>query len=105
MICLLFKEFATITVLFQIERNRFRPIFLQTHGWFYIIMQYYSLESPNTGSYFQMTMQELCSALNQEDAKEIKAVLEVMLSKLLPEVMSNDEKKNVCLLLFKLMTS
>lgn len=52
-----------------------------------------------------MTKQELCSALNQEDAEEIKAVLEVMLSKLLPEVMSNDEKKNVCLLLFKLMIS
>lgn len=53
------------------------------------------IESPNTSSYVQMTMQELCSALNQENAREIKAILEVMLTKLLPEVMSKDEKKNV----------
>ena len=44
-----------------------------------------------------MTMQELCSALNQENAEEIKAILEVMVTKLLPEVMSKDEKKNVFL--------
>lgn len=42
-----------------------------------------------------MSMQELCSALNQEDAIEIKAILEVIITKLLPEVMSTHEKKNV----------
>ena len=42
-----------------------------------------------------MSMQELCSALNQEDAKEIKAILEVIITKLVPEVMSSHEKKNV----------
>ena len=46
-------------------------------------------------SYMQMTMQELCSALNQEDANEIKTVLEVILNKLLPEIESKNEKKNV----------
>ena len=42
-----------------------------------------------------MSMQELCSALNQEDAIEIKAILEVIITKLLPEVMSTHEKKNL----------
>ena len=44
-------------------------------------------------------MQELCSALNQEDATEIKAILEVIIVKLMPEVISKGEKKNVCLLI------
>lgn len=42
-----------------------------------------------------MTIQELCSALNQDDANEIKNVLEAMLMKLIPEVQSKNEKKNV----------
>ena len=53
------------------------------------------VDTPTVDSYMQMTMQELCAALNQEDANEIKTILEVILNKLLPEIESKNEKKNV----------
>ena len=40
-------------------------------------------------------MQELCAELNQEDPIEIKAIMEVILTKLMHEVLSDGEKKNV----------
>ena len=53
------------------------------------------LESPNTQKYLQMSIQDLCSSLKQEDPLEIKAVLEAILYRLFPEVLSDGEKKNV----------
>ena len=45
-----------------------------------------------------MTMQELCAELNQEDPIEIKAIMEVILTKLMHEVLSDGEKKNLSLI-------
>lgn len=42
-----------------------------------------------------MTMQDLCAELNQDDPTEIKAIMEIMLSKLMHEVLSGSDKKNV----------
>mgnify|MGYP006975353522 FL=1 len=41
-----------------------------------------------------MSMQDLCSALNQDNPVEIQAIMEVIVKRLLPEV-SSGEKKNV----------
>lgn len=54
------------------------------------------LESTETNRYIQLSIQDLCAELNQEDAVEIQAILEVILSRLLLEVTSTSEKKNVC---------
>lgn len=62
-------------------------------GWFE--RNFWLVDTPTVDSYMQMTMQELCAALNQEDANEIKTILEVILNKLLPEIESKNEKKNV----------
>ena len=56
------------------------------------------LESLNIQKYLQMTIQELCSCLKQEDPLEIKSVLEVILYKLFPEILSDGEKSNVAIL-------
>ena len=45
-----------------------------------------------------MTIQELCACLKQEDPLEIKCVLEVILYKLFPEILSDGEKNNVTIL-------
>lgn len=42
-----------------------------------------------------MSMQDLCSALNQDNPVEIQAIMEVIVERLLPEVYSSGEKKNV----------
>ena len=57
-----------------------------------------NVESPNTQKYLQMSIQDLCSSLKQEDPVEIKAVLEAILYRLFPEVLSDGEKKNVVFL-------
>ena len=54
-----------------------------------------SLVSERTPAYLQMTMQDLCAELNQDDPTEIKAIMEIMLSKLMHEVLSGSDKKNV----------
>lgn len=54
------------------------------------------LVSERTPAYLQMTMQDLCAELNQDDPTEIKAIMEIMLSKLMHEVLSGSDKKNVC---------
>lgn len=53
------------------------------------------LVSERTPAYLQMTMQDLCAELNQDDPTEIKAIMEIMLSKLMHEVLSGSDKKNV----------
>lgn len=53
------------------------------------------LESSNTSKYLLMSMQDLCSALNQDNPVEIQAIMEVIVKRLLPEVYSSGEKKNV----------
>lgn len=52
-------------------------------------------ESPNTSTYLLMSIQDLCSSLNQEDPVEIQAILEVIVTRLVSEVYSVEEKKNV----------
>ena len=42
-----------------------------------------------------MSIQDLCSSLNQEDPVEIQAILEVIVTRLVSEVYSIEEKKNV----------
>ena len=59
----------------------------------------YIVESLAIQKYLQMTIQELCACLKQEDPLEIKSVLEVILYKLFPEILSDGEKSNVAMLL------
>ena len=58
------------------------------------------VESPNTSTYLLMSIQDLCSSLNQEDPVEIQAILEVIVTRLVSEVYSIEEKKNVRLRLY-----
>ena len=45
-----------------------------------------------------MSMQDLCLTLHQDDPKEIRAIMEVMLTKLLNELIEDKDKKNVLFL-------
>ena len=68
------------------------------YGWYPIFDVLTAPESSNSSSYLLMSMQDLCLTLHQDDPKEIRAIMEVMLTKLLNELIEDKDKKNVLFL-------